>query len=127
MVHRYQVVAILALGWVGAPASSASSRWQRFTATAYAEAGETASGRSTRDGRTVAADPSILPLGTKIAVHGAGRYSGIYRVDDSGPKVKGHEVDIFMTSRAEAKKFGRKSVRLRIIDEAPKKQSAQVR
>ena len=97
------------------PMLDAKSRWQRFTATAYAVDGETASGKQTREGRTVAADHSVLPLGTRIEIKGAGPYSGIYVVQDGGPKVNGREVDIFIDDPAEAKRFGRKPVQVRVL------------
>jgi 3D (Asp-Asp-Asp) domain-containing protein len=89
--------------------------WQRFAATAYSSEGETASGKQTREGRTVAADPKILPVGTRIQVEGAGQYSGEYVVHDTGPKIKGREIDIFIDEPAEAKRFGRKTVRVRVL------------
>ena len=95
-----------------------AQRSMKFMATAYSVEGETASGKLTREGRTVAADPRILPVGTRIEIEGAGPYSGIYTVHDSGPKVKGREVDIFIDNPAEAKKFGRKPVRVRIVKRA---------
>ena len=90
-------------------------RWQKYNATAYAVDGETASGAQTKAGRTVAGDPDVLPLGTKIQVKGAGPYSGVYMVHDSGRKIQGREIDIFMDSAAEAKKFGKKQVMVRVL------------
>jgi hypothetical protein len=46
-----------------------------------------ASGMQTRRG-IVAADPKILPIGTRIRVQDAGRYSGEYTVTDTGPAIK---------------------------------------
>jgi 3D (Asp-Asp-Asp) domain-containing protein len=89
--------------------------WQRFVATAYSTEGETASGKQTREGRTVAADPAILPVGTRIQVEGAGPYSGEYVVHDTGPKIKGREIDVFIDDPGEAKRFGRKAVRIRVL------------
>ena len=34
---------------------------------------------------------------------------------DTGPKVKGREIDIFIDAPAEAKRFGRKTVRVRVL------------
>lgn len=97
----------------------AKGRWQTFTATAYAQEGITASGKHTAEGR-VAADPSVLPIGTTIQVRGAGPYSGSYTVRDTGQKVNGRQIDIFIDSTAEAKRFGKKTVRVRILKRAPK-------
>ena len=105
---------VCALVLVLAP-SLYAQRWMKFTATAYSVEGETKSGKQTREGRTVAADPRVLPVGTRIEIADAGPYSGGYTVQDSGPKIKGREVDIFIDNPAEAKKFGKKSVRVRIL------------
>jgi 3D (Asp-Asp-Asp) domain-containing protein len=63
----------------------------------------------------VAADPRILPLGTKIHVGNAGPYSGIYLVADTGPKVQGHRIDIFIPNQQRAKRFGRKVVEVKVL------------
>lgn len=98
--------------------AESKARWQTFTATAYAIDAKTATGKYTHEGRTVAADPAVLPLGTKIQVRGAGPYSGTYLVHDTGRKINGREIDIFMESAARAKRFGKKKVRVRILERA---------
>jgi 3D (Asp-Asp-Asp) domain-containing protein len=106
------------LACLHAPAIALCARkngWQRFVATAYSTEDETASGKQTREGRTVAADPAVLPVGTTIQVEGAGPYSGEYVVHDTGPKIKGREIDIFIDDAVEAKRFGRKAVRIRVL------------
>ncbi len=85
-----------------------------FVASAYAHPGITASGVPVRRG-LVAADPKVLPLGTRILIRDAGSYSGEYLVADTGGGVKGFEIDIWMESRAEALKFGRRSVRVEVL------------
>ncbi len=65
----------------------------------------------------MAADPNILPLGSKIRVSGAGTYSGDYTVVDSGRNVKGNVIDIYMSSVREARKFGKKKVEVEILEE----------
>ena len=85
-----------------------------YMATAYSVEGETASGRQTREG-LVAADPDVLPLGTRIRVTAAGGYSGEYTVADTGRKISGREIDIYLRSDAEAKEFGKKSVRVEVL------------
>ena len=86
----------------------------RFEATANAVAGITAKGTVAHTG-IVAADPKILPLGSRIRVSGAGAYSGMYFVTDTGPKVSGRRIDIHLPSAAQAKRFGRKTVTVRIL------------
>jgi 3D domain len=63
----------------------------------------------------VAADRKILPLNSRIRVYGAGRYSGEYTVEDTGASVDGHHIDLYMPSRAEAKKFGRQRVKVVVL------------
>jgi 3D (Asp-Asp-Asp) domain-containing protein len=85
-----------------------------FEATAETQKGETALGTTSHFG-IVAADPTILPLGTRIRVMDAGKYSGEYKVTDTGPAVKGRHIDIFLPTAAEAKQFGKKTVRVEIL------------
>jgi 3D (Asp-Asp-Asp) domain-containing protein len=85
-----------------------------FKATAYSVEGITKSGGQTRFG-IVAADPKVLPLGTRIRVSGAGRYSGTYIVTDTGARIDGREIDIYLPSDAAAKEFGEKRVTVRVL------------
>ena len=87
---------------------------QEFEATAYADHGVTASGHETRKD-TAAADPRVLPLGTRVRVTGAGAYSGEYVVRDTGREVAGHRLDIFVPDERAAKRFGRKRVRVEVL------------
>ena len=85
-----------------------------FTATAFSTEGTGASGKWSHPG-TVAADRNVLPLNSRIRIYGAGRYSGEYTVEDSGNKVDGHHIDVYMPSHAEAKKFGRQRVKVVVL------------
>jgi len=85
-----------------------------MSATAFALHGPTTSGVKARSG-VVAADPRILPLGTVIRVSGAGRYSGTYVVADTGRQIRGKEIDIHVRSSADARRFGRRTVRVQIL------------
>ena len=85
-----------------------------YTATAYTIEGETASGKTTKRGM-VAADTDLLPLGTRSRVSGAGAYSGVYTVADTGRKISGREIDIYVPNDAAAKKFGKQRVRVRVL------------
>ncbi len=83
-----------------------------FVATAYCLRGRTASGAMVRKG-IIAADPRVLRLGTKLNL-GAGAYSGNYVVADTGGKIKGKKIDIWMASCAEARRFGRRTVTINV-------------
>ena len=87
-------------------------------ATAFSVEGITSAGTWSRPG-TVAADPSLLPIGTKIRVLGAGKYSGDYSVEDTGTAVKGPKIDIYMASHAEAKQFGKQRVKVVVLAQGP--------
>jgi peptidoglycan DL-endopeptidase CwlO len=97
-----------------APSPAATPARMQFTATAYTVGGETASGAQTREG-VVAADPAVLPFGTRIRVDGAGQYSGEYVVKDSGRKIDGREIDLYIANDAEAKRFGKRQVSVEIL------------
>ena len=91
-----------------------TGREMRFIATATALHGKTAMGTPTHAG-IVAADPAILPLGSRIRVSHAGAYSGTYIVQDTGTKITGRKIDLFLHSRREAGHFGRKTVVVRVL------------
>ena len=85
-----------------------------FDATAYSQKGDTAAGTRARKG-VVAADPKVLPPGSQIEVKDAGGHSGTYNVEDSGPAIRGHEIDIYEPNRKHAKQFGRKKVQVKVL------------
>jgi 3D (Asp-Asp-Asp) domain-containing protein len=85
-----------------------------YNATAYSVTGITASGEWTHR-HVVAADPQVLPIGSRIKVRHAGRYSGEYVVADTGVKIIGRKLDIYMPSTRECVKFGSRRVRVRVI------------
>ncbi len=94
--------------------AGAGSRLE-FQATAYCKGETTASGAPVRSG-VAAADPAVLPLGSIIQLDGLpDRYQGIYTVLDTGPKVQGRHVDVYMWSCHDALAFGRRSVKLTIL------------
>jgi 3D (Asp-Asp-Asp) domain-containing protein len=99
------------------PRPQPSAKLLDFEATAYSIEGKTASGHQAREG-VVAADPKILPIGARIRVSDAGELSGVYVVADTGRTVKGREIDIYMQNDAEAKRFGRRTVKIEILSDA---------
>ena len=77
------------------PAANAPNLNGAYTATAYSQQGKTASGDYVHR-HIVAADPDILPIGSRIKVRRAGRYSGEYVVADTGEKIQGRRLDIYI-------------------------------
>ncbi len=85
-----------------------------FTVTAYCGckrcgtgSNRTASGTTPTEGRTIAADTSILPFGTQVVIGGV-----VYTVEDSGSGVRGNHIDIFFATHARALAFGRKTMKV---------------
>ena len=103
-----------------------ATKVMRFEATAYSLDGTTRSGSPVRKG-IVAADPKVLPLGTRIRVNGAGGYSGEYTVADTGRTIRGREIDIFIANDAEAKRFGRKQVEVEVLESTSESRGADHR
>jgi len=86
---------------------------QAYVATAYNLPGRTASGMRVAKG-IIAADPRILPLGTRVRLD-AGPYSGEYIVADTGSAVKGRKIDVWVPTYREACRFGRRHVKLSVL------------
>jgi 3D (Asp-Asp-Asp) domain-containing protein len=84
-----------------------------FSATAYCLKGRTASGTGVRRG-IIAADPRVLPLGTRVNI--TGNQAGSYVVADTGGKIKGKRIDIWMASCADARRFGRRNVNISVLN-----------
>ena len=96
------------------PAPAAGARI-RFTATAYCKGTTTASGVNVRTG-IAAADPDLLPVGSVIQIDNlADKYNGIYTVMDTGPKVQGRHIDVYMWSCNEALQFGRRKMEVTVL------------
>ena len=86
-----------------------------FSATAYCKGSTTASGVGVRSG-IAAADPDLLPVGSVVQVDAPGtRYDGVYTVMDTGPRVQGRHLDLYMWSCNEALRFGRTAIRIAVL------------
>jgi len=84
-----------------------------FEATAYCYTGNrTATGTWPSRG-TIAVDPEVIPLGTRLHIEGYGE--GI--AEDTGGAIKGHIIDLYMESEDECWDWGRRTVKVRIIEE----------
>ena len=113
------VVVLLACAAVE-PLSAAAQLRRRakvqMEVTAYCTSGETAAGTDTRRGVT-AADPKVLPLGSRVRVRGLGRgLDRDYDVEDTGREVKGRELDLFIRDCNAAKKFGRQTASVQVLE-----------
>jgi uncharacterized protein YabE (DUF348 family)/3D (Asp-Asp-Asp) domain-containing protein len=62
----------------------------------------TASGAPAKEGRTIAVDPSIVPLGWWVYIEGY----GFRKAEDTGGAIKGNRMDLYFESEEEAQNFG---------------------
>ena len=91
-----------------------------MTATAYTAycdgcSGTTANGtdlRANPDKKVIAVDPSVIPLGTRVWVEGYGEAIAA----DTGSAIKGNKIDVFIPSEEAALAWGRKTVKVTILD-----------
>ena len=93
--------------------ANSNSEGVHYVATAYSLRGRTASGRYVSKG-IIAADPRILPLGSRVRLE-AGAWSGEYLVADTGGAIRGRKIDIWTPSSREAMRFGRRKVKLTVL------------
>ena len=73
--------------------------------------GITATGTKAGVGRTIAVDPDVIPFGTRVMINGH-----IYTAEDSGSKIRGNSIDIFMSTHEEAKLFGVKQAEVFLVE-----------
>ena len=93
-------------------------RQMKVKATAYtgspAEGGDmTYIGTKCREGYTIAVDPKVIPLGTRVYIPQFGK---IFVAEDTGSAIKGNKIDIFMNSYAKAMEWGIRYIDIIILD-----------
>lgn len=86
-----------------------------MASTAYTGGGVTAIGlrpvRNPSGMSTVAVDPSVLPLGTKVYIPGYG-----YAIcSDTGSSIKGSIIDLYMSTTADCYSWGKKTVTVYVV------------
>ena len=62
----------------------------------------TATGTTLTEGRTIAVDPSIIPLGSRVFIEGY----GVFIAEDTGGAIKGNKIDIAVTTHERANELG---------------------
>ncbi|WP_342553592.1 ubiquitin-like domain-containing protein [Paenibacillus sp. FSL R7-0652] len=65
---------------------------------------KTASGTRVTEGRTIAVDPKVIPIGWWVYIEGL----GFRRAEDTGGAIKGNKIDVYYDSVKHALNFGRK-------------------
>lgn len=68
--------------------------------------GFTASGTVATEGRTIAVDPNVIPIGSEVALfYDDGRIC-YYFAEDTGSAIKGNKVDVFIADHERANNLG---------------------
>ncbi|MCM3573904.1 LysM peptidoglycan-binding domain-containing protein [Mesobacillus subterraneus] len=62
--------------------------------------------------KVIAVDPTVIPLGSKVYVEGYGYATA----EDIGGAIKGNRIDVFIPTQNGALQWGRKQVKLTILD-----------
>lgn len=92
------------------PQETRETRTDVFTVTAYCPCekccgayanGYTATGENAAQGVTIAADPNVLPMGTKVELDGH-----TYTVQDTGGAIAGNRLDLYFDSHEDALQWG---------------------
>ncbi|OCT16010.1 hypothetical protein A8709_10355 [Paenibacillus pectinilyticus] len=75
--------------------------------------GITYSGLKAKEGRTIAVDPNVIPLGSTVFIEGI----GIRKAEDIGSAIRGSRIDVFMNDLDQAQEFGvKKNVKVYLLD-----------
>lgn len=99
---------------------AASSNQITVEATAYTASCEGCSGitktgvdlKANPDAKVIAVDPSVIPLGSRVYVEGYGYATA----EDIGGAIKGNRIDVFVPTQSGALQWGRKTVKVTILD-----------
>lgn len=99
-------------------ASTSAGEWRTVQATGYSTqqrglSTHTALGIDLRvNPRVIAVDPRVIPLGSLVEVQGL----GVYVAGDTGGAIKGNIIDIHYPTVRQALNWGRRNVKIRVIN-----------
>lgn len=84
----------------------------KFTVYSYCPTGKrTYTGTKPKQGRTIAVDPRVIPLGSTVYLKINGKMKK-YIAEDIGYGINGKKIDLFKNSYNAAKKWGIKSIKV---------------
>lgn len=100
--------------------STSSGKEMTMTATAYTAyctgcSGTTYTGinlRANPNQKVIAVDPNVIPLGSRVWVEGYGEAVA----GDIGSAIKGNIIDVFIEHQQDAMNWGRKTVKIKVLD-----------
>lgn len=79
----------------------------------HPEYGITYSGSKAEEGRTIAVDPSVIPMGSTVFIDGI----GVRKAEDIGSAIRGTRIDLFMDDVKQARNFGvKKNVKVYVLE-----------
>ncbi len=73
--------------------------------------GITSSGATAAEGRTIAVDPSVIPIGTKVYIEGFGDFIA----EDVGGAIKGNKIDIYLNDHSRCYDLGVKYANVFVV------------
>jgi 3D (Asp-Asp-Asp) domain-containing protein len=86
--------------------------------TSYCLSGTTRRGRYVRAG-IIAADPRYFPLSRYVELYVGRKYYGRFLVDDTGRKIRGAHVDVWLSNCKDATRFGVKHGTAMLVPRIP--------
>ncbi|MDT3844988.1 MAG: 3D domain-containing protein [Bacillota bacterium] len=99
------------------PDGSTATYAGEFRASAYSAeeygSSRTASGVYAKAGHTIAADPRVFPMGTRLLIDGT-----VYTVEDTGSAIRGNKLDIFFNTNRECNNFGVRTLSVYRVENA---------
>lgn len=73
---------------------------------------KTASGTTPTEGRTIAVDSSVIPLGSRVYIEGY----GVFIAEDTGGAIKNNKIDILVSSHSRAYDLGVQYANVYLLD-----------
>ncbi|MDQ0300946.1 uncharacterized protein YabE (DUF348 family) [Salibacterium salarium] len=102
-------------GAAGSNGRTISMHATAYTADCTGCSGVTATGvnlNNSPNAKVVAVDPSVIPLGSRVYVEGYGEATAA----DTGGAINGNRIDLHVSSKAEANRFGRQTVEVTVLE-----------
>lgn len=91
--------------------STNQGKKMKVVATAYTGYSTTSTGQKPVWG-TIAVDPRVIPYGTKVYIP---QFDQVFVANNTGGAIKGNKIDIYMNSRSECYKWGRKTIDIVVL------------
>lgn len=76
--------------------------------------GITASGKKATQGKTIAVDTNVIPLGKKVVIEG---FNTVFEAQDTGSAIKENIIDVYFESHEKALQFGRQKRKVWILND----------